>query len=98
MMSKRRSPYLYGAGGCVLGVVFMVCAVAALTVLGPDVILAASPSAGQSVGSFINIGSWLVPLILGLLAYSWAKGREVDEERAGMDDEDGADRAIEKFD
>lgn len=82
MKSKSRSPYVYGAGGCLLGVIFMVCSVTTLLFLDPAVI---PPSLGKGAASLINIGSWLVPILFGVLGYMWGKGRKANQEPSGED-------------
>jgi hypothetical protein len=89
MKSNSRSPYVYGAGGCLFGVIFMVCSVATLAILGPADI---PPFLGTSVASFINIGSWLVPIAFGVLGYIWGKRRKANQELSG-EGAGGDDRA-----
>lgn len=76
MNTKSRSPYVYGAGGCLLGVFIMICSVTTM-MLVPTIV---PPTLGRQTASFINIGSWLVPIAFGVLGYIWGKRRQAQHE------------------
>ena len=81
MKSKSRSPYIYGAGGCLLGFMFMVCSMT-LLLLGRAVL---PPSLLEFVARYFNICSWLVPIAFGVLGYLWGRARKVNQEVSGED-------------
>jgi len=87
-MKKNRLPVYYGASGCALGFIIMVCFVASVALLGPQLI----PMSGNTYQTVLNIGSWVLPLGLGVSGYLWAKNkqkktteetREVEETKEG---------------
>lgn len=81
MKSKTRSPYIYGAGGCLLGVIIMICSVTTMMLI-PTVL---PPSVLEFVARFFNICSWLVPIAFGVLGYLWGRSRKANQEVSGED-------------
>ena len=69
--TKKRSPIYYGASGCILGIIIMVCFVAAIMLTGPIL-----PVSGQTYATIINVGSWVLPIGLGVLGYFYGKSKQ----------------------
>jgi hypothetical protein len=78
MKTNSRSPLLYGASGCLAGFLFMVCSIAMITLLGPAVL----PLSGNALANFIDYGSWMIPVGLGLVGFIWGKRRQMDQEQS----------------
>jgi hypothetical protein len=75
MQTKKRSPIYYGGAGCILGFIIMVCFVAAVTLAGPSF-----PISGQTFGVILNVGSWVVPIGLGVWGYFYGKSKQPADE------------------
>ncbi len=73
---KKRSPIYYGAGGCLLGILFMVIVVATTSLLGPELV----PISRDAFQTIVTFGSLFLPLVLGLFGYHWAKDRQSEKE------------------
>ena len=69
--TKKRTPVYYGASGCALGFIIIVCFVAAVTLAGPLL-----PISGQTYATILNVGSWVLPIGLGVLGYSYGKSKQ----------------------
>jgi hypothetical protein len=68
---KKRSPIYYGASGCILGFLIMVCFVTIVTLAAPQL-----PILGQSFATIYNIGSWVLPIGLGVLGYFYGRSKQ----------------------
>ena len=73
---NNRSPFWFGAAGCVVGLFFMVCFVAFIILLGPEL----APISGGTYQTIIAFGALFVPIALGLIGYHWAKDRQAEQE------------------
>lgn len=64
---KKRTPVFYGISGCALGFMIMVVfvTVALLTEIS-----------GQAFGTILKIGSWVLPIGLGVLGYLYGKSKQ----------------------
>jgi len=69
--TKKRTPVYYGASGCALGFIIMVIFVAAAMLAGPLL-----PISGQTFGTILNVGSWVLPIGLGVLGYFYGKSKQ----------------------
>lgn len=69
--TKKRTPVYYGVSGCVLGFIVMVIFVAAAMLAGPQL-----PISGQTFGTIVNVGSWVLPIGLGVLGYFYGKSKQ----------------------
>ncbi len=69
--AKKRSPFYYGGGGCLLGFLIMVCFVTVSTLLGSHL-----PISRQLFATILNVGSWVLPIGLGLLGYFYGKRKQ----------------------
>jgi hypothetical protein len=65
--TKKRTPVYYGASGCALGFIVMVIFVTVAMVAGIS---------GQTYGTIVNIGSWVLPIGLGVLGYFYGKSKQ----------------------
>lgn len=65
--TRKRSPVYYGASGCAVGFIVMVIFVAVAMVVGIS---------GQMYGTIVNIGSWVLPIGLGVLGYFYGKSKQ----------------------
>lgn len=65
--TKKRTPVYYGASGCALGLIIMVIFVAVATLAGIS---------GQTFGTILNVGSWVLPIGLGVLGYFYGKSKQ----------------------
>jgi hypothetical protein len=71
IQTKKRTPLYYGASGCALGFIIMVCFVAAITLIGPSY-----PFSGKTYSTIFNFGSWVLPIGLGLMGYFYGKRKQ----------------------
>lgn len=71
MQTKKRSPIYYGGSGCALGFIIMVCFVAAAQLAGPLL-----PISGQTYATVLNVGSWVLPIGLGVLGYFYGRSKQ----------------------
>ena len=69
--TKKRTPVYYGASGCALGFIIMVIFVAATSLAGPKL-----PISGATFGTIVNVGSWVLPIGLGVLGYFYGKRKQ----------------------
>jgi hypothetical protein len=69
--TKKRSPIYYGASGCALGFIIMVLFVVAISLGGPFL-----PISGEAYGTIMNVGSWVLPIGLGLVGYFYGKSKQ----------------------
>ncbi|MHC1782471.1 MAG: hypothetical protein AB9891_06875 [Anaerolineaceae bacterium] len=69
--TKKRSPILYGGAGCALGFMIMVMIVVVITLVGPTL-----PISGENFGTLLNVGSWVLPLGLGVVGYFYGKSKQ----------------------
>ncbi|MFH1524398.1 MAG: hypothetical protein ABIF04_05485 [Chloroflexota bacterium] len=65
--TKKRTPVYYGASGCALGFIIMVIFVAVATLVGIS---------GQTYGTILNVGSWVLPIGLGVWGYVYGKSKQ----------------------
>jgi hypothetical protein len=65
--TKKRTPVYYGISGCVLGFIIMVLFVTVVTLAGIY---------GQALGAIVNVGSWVLPIGLGVLGYFYGKSKQ----------------------
>jgi hypothetical protein len=65
--TKNRIPIYYGASGCAMGFSIMVIFVVVVLLTGVSV---------QSFGTILNVGSWVLPIGLGLLGYFYGKSKQ----------------------
>lgn len=68
---KKRSPIYYGASGCAIGFFIMVGIVMVISLLGSKLTIS-----GQAFSTFLTIGSWVVPIGLGVLGYFYGKSKQ----------------------
>jgi len=71
IQTNKRSPIYYGASGFALGFIIMVCFVTAITLTGPSY-----PISGQTFSTIQNVGSWVLPIGLGVLGYYYGKRKQ----------------------
>lgn len=69
--TKKRTPIYYGGWGCALGLIIMVCFVATISITGPLLFID-----GQIYGDIVNVGSWVLPIGLGVLGYFYGKSKQ----------------------
>ncbi len=69
--TRPRTPAFYGASGCALGFIIMVILVAAAMLAGPDL-----PISGQTFGTLLYVGAWVLPIGLGLVGYLFGKSKQ----------------------
>jgi hypothetical protein len=65
--TKKRTPVYYGASGCALGFIILVIIVAVAILAGIS---------GQTYGTILNVGSWVLPIGLGVLGYFYGKSKQ----------------------
>jgi len=68
---KKRSPLYYGASGCALGFLIMVGIVMVISLLGSKITIS-----GKAFSTFLTVGSWVVPIGLGVLGYFYGKSKQ----------------------
>lgn len=71
IQTRPRTPVYYGLSGCALGFIIMVILVAAAMLAGP-----ALPISGQTFGTLLNVGAWVLPIGLGLVGYLLGKSKQ----------------------
>lgn len=64
---KKRTPIYYGASGCALGFIIMVIFATVAILAGIS---------GQTYGTIVNVGSWVLPIGLGVLGYFYGKSKQ----------------------
>jgi len=70
MQTPKRPPIYYGGAGCALGFIIMVCFVTTVTLVGPSF-----PISGQTFGTIVNVGAWVLPIGLAVLGYFYGKNK-----------------------
>ncbi|MFL7891320.1 MAG: hypothetical protein ACK2UM_17885 [Anaerolineales bacterium] len=69
--TKKITPIYYGASGCVLGIIIMVIFVSATLLAGSRFHIS-----GQTFGTILNVGSWVLPIGLGVLGFFYGKSKQ----------------------